>query len=267
MTTGAAPDVLAAIVAATRRRLEVQGLGQSAAAIRAAAERRDPDGDRFVAQIARASSVNVIAECKRRSPSRGVLRADYDAPAIAAGYEAHGAAAVSVLTEPTFFDGSLDDLRAVRARVRVPLLRKDFVIDERQLFEARAAGADAVLLIVAALEPGAFRRLHARAGELGLAALVEVHDRGELAVALSASPRVIGVNNRNLRTLAVDPLASLDLIGAIPDEVVAVAESGLRHGDDLRRLRDAGYDAFLVGERLVADADPGRALGELLSCS
>jgi indole-3-glycerol phosphate synthase len=264
VTARTAPDLLAAILAATRRRLDVQRGRGSAAAVRDAADARQPEGDRFVGRLARASSVNVIAECKRRSPSRGVLRGDYDAAAIAAGYEAHGAAAISVLTEPTFFDGSLDDLRAVRARVGLPLLRKDFVIDERQLFEARAAGADAVLLIVAALDPDAFRRLHARATALGLAALVEVHDRDELPIALSASPRVIGVNNRNLRTLAVDPSASLALVEAIPDEIVAVAESGLRHRDDLRRLRDAGYDAFLVGERLVADADPGRALGELL---
>jgi indole-3-glycerol phosphate synthase len=264
MTAGIAPDVLAAIVAATRRRLEVQREAGGAAAIRTAAEAREPAGLHFVEQLARGDSVNVIAECKRRSPSRGVLRADYDAPAIAAAYEASGAAAISVLTEPTFFDGCLDHLRAVRARVRLPLLRKDFVIDEFQLFEARAAGADAVLLIVAALAPDLFRRLHDRAGELGLAVLVEVHDRDELKVALSASPRLVGVNNRNLRTLAVDPSASLSLVGSIPDDVVAVAESGLRRRDDLRRLRDAGYDAFLVGERLVAEADPGRALGELL---
>lgn len=267
MTAGGGPDVLAAIVAATRRRLEVQRERGSAAPIRAEAEAREPAGDRFVEQLARSASLNVIAECKRRSPSRGVLRADYDAPAIAAAYEAHGAAAISVLTEPTFFDGSLEHLRAVRARVRLPLLRKDFVVDEFQLLEARAAGADAVLLIVAALEPDLFRLLHDRASELGLAALVEVHDRDELKVALSASPRLVGVNSRNLRTLAVDPAASMNLVGSIPDDVVAVAESGLRHRDDLCRLRDAGYDAFLVGERLVAETDPGRALSELLRCS
>jgi indole-3-glycerol phosphate synthase len=264
VTAPGTPDVLGAILAATRRRIQVQREDGSAAAIREAAEAGDPDGARFVAGLARAGGVNVIAECKRRSPSRGVLREDYDASAIAAGYEAHGAAADSVLTEPTFFDGSIDDLRAVRARVGVPLLRKDFVIDELQLFEARAAGADAVLLIVAALDRGLLGRLHARAGELGLAVLVEVHDRHELGAALSVAPRMIGVNNRNLRTLAVDTAASHELIKAIPDEVVAVAESGLRHRDDLRRLRDAGYDAFLIGERLVSQEDPGRALGELL---
>ena len=264
MTHGGTPDLLAAILAATRRRMEVRRDAAGAAQTEAAAEARRPAGDEFIARLSRESTVNVIAECKRRSPSRGVLRAAYDAPAIAAGYEAHGAAAVSVLTEPTFFDGSLDDLRAVRGRVTLPLLRKDFVIDEWQLIEARAAGADAVLLIVAALDAEVYRRLHARAGDLGLAVLVEVHDSDQLRTALTAAPRVIGVNNRDLRTLEVNQAASRDLIAGIPDEVVAVAESGLRHRDDLCRLREAGFDAFLVGERLVSEPDPGRALSELL---
>jgi indole-3-glycerol phosphate synthase len=174
---------------------------------------------------------------------------------------------VSVLTEPAFFDGSLDDLRAVRACVRLPLLRKDFIVDRYQLFESRAAGADAVLLIVAALEPETFRALHALAGELGLAVLVEVHRRAELDVALGVGPRLVGVNNRDLATLEVDVEAAARLVDEIPDEVVAVAESGLRTHDDLVRLRAAGYDGFLVGERLVTAADPGRALSELLTCS
>jgi indole-3-glycerol phosphate synthase len=231
-----------------------------------AAERR-PAADRFVARLARPDGLNVIGECKRRSPSRGVLRTDYDAAWIADRYEVNGAAAVSVLTEPAFFDGSLDDLRAVRSRVRVPLLRKDFIIDPYQLFEARAGGADAVLLIVAALEPATFRELHALAGELDLAALVEVHGPAELEIALSVGPRVVGVNNRHLGTLDVDVSIAARLIDEIPDDVIAVAESGLRHHDDLRRLHDTGYDAFLVGERLVTAADPGQALCELLTCS
>jgi indole-3-glycerol phosphate synthase len=258
------PDLLAAIVAATRRRIDVQREQGREKAIRRAAEARVPDGERFISRLSRPTSVNVIAECKRRSPSRGVLRSDYDAPSLAAAYEASGAAAISVLTEPTFFDGAIEHLEAVDARVGVPLLRKDFIVDECQLWEARAAGADAVLLIVAALEADDFRRLHARAAAIGLAVLVEVHERSELAVALSASPRVLGVNNRNLRTLSVDTSASLSLIDDIPDGTVAVAESGLRERDDLRRLRDAGYDAFLVGERLVSRPDPGLALSELL---
>jgi len=259
--------LLGAIVAATRRGVEVRRAHVPEARIAEAASSRNPSGDEFVAVLARSDRLNVIAECKRRSPSRGVLRASYDAAGIAVGYEAGGAAAVSVLTEPAFFDGSLDDLRAVRACVRLPLLRKDFIVDRYQLFESRAAGADAVLLIVAALEPEAFRTLHALVGELGLAALVEVHRRAELDVALGVGPRLIGVNNRDLATLEVDVEAAARLVDEIPDEVVAVAESGLRTHDDLVRLRAAGYDGFLVGERLVTAADPGRTLNELLTCS
>lgn len=264
MTREVGADLLGAIVAATRRTVELRRTRDPLDLMAAAADRRCPEGDRFVERLSRPSGLNVIAECKRRSPSRGVLRADYDAAAIAERYEAYGAAAVSVLTEPTFFDGSLEDLRSVRSRIGLPLLRKDFVINEYQLVEACAAGADAVLLIVAALEPAMLRALHDRATALGLAVLVEAHDRDELEVAIDMGPRLIGVNNRNLRTLEVNPAASLEMIGQIPDHVVAVAESGLRHRDDLRRLRDAGYDAFLVGERLVSSPDPGQALGELL---
>jgi indole-3-glycerol phosphate synthase len=264
MTPAPGPDLLGAIVAATRRIVELRRAREPLARMTTAADGRRPDGIGFVERLSRPSGLNVIAECKRRSPSRGVLRAEYDAAAIAERYAANGAAAISVLTEPAFFDGSLEDLRSVRSRVTLPLLRKDFVVDEYQLAEACAAGADAVLLIVSALEPGTLRALYDRATRMGLAALVEVHDRGELDVAIALEPRVIGVNARNLRTLEVDPSASLDMIAEIPDHVVAVAESGLRRRDDLQRLRDAGYDAFLVGERLVSSADPGRALGELL---
>jgi indole-3-glycerol phosphate synthase len=211
--------------------------------------------------------VNVIAECKRRSPSRGVLRADYDAASIARAYESAGAAAISVLTEPTFFDGSLADLAAVRAAVELPVLRKDFVVSEYQLLEARAAGADAVLLIVAALARGDLRRLLKQAAALGLEALVEVHDRGELDVALDAGAALVGVNNRNLRTLAVDVRASEDLIARIPSGVVSVSESGLKSAGDLARLGRLGYRAFLIGERLMTDPDPGGALRRLLEAA
>jgi indole-3-glycerol phosphate synthase len=267
MTPGGVPDVLAAILAATRKVVETRKASCPIDRIAAAAAARSPDSRRMIERLARPRSLNVIAECKRRSPSRGVFRADYDAATIAARYEACGAAAISVLTEPTFFDGSLDDLEDVRARVGLPVLRKDFVIDEYQLVEARAAGADAVLLIVAALDNGRLRALHEGARAQGLAALVEVHTREELDRALALSPDLVGVNSRDLRTLRVDPAAALDLVDAIPDEVVAVAESGLRRHEDLCRLRDRGFDAFLVGERLVSSPDPGRALGELLGCS
>ena len=267
MKSEGVPDVLAAILAATRVVVETRKASCPVERLAAAAAERRPDGRRMIERLARPASLNVIAECKRRSPSKGVLRPDYDAAAIAARYEASGAAAVSVLTEPTFFDGSLDDLEDVRGRVSVPLLRKDFVIDEYQLVEARAAGADAVLLIVAALDDARLRALHEAARALGLAALVEVHGREELDRALAVSPEMVGVNSRDLRTLRVDPAMAFDLVDAIPDAVVAVAESGLRRHEDLRRLRDRGCDAFLVGERLVSSPDPGRALGELLGCS
>jgi indole-3-glycerol phosphate synthase len=208
--------------------------------------------------------VNVIAECKRRSPSRGVLAAQYDPVAIAKNYEAGGAAAISVLTEPTFFDGALAHLTAVRDAVGLPLLRKDFVVDDYQLLEARAAGAVAVLLIVAALEQAELVRLQSRARELGLAALVEVHDDEELARAIDSGARLIGVNNRNLRTLAVDVSASDRLAAKMPANVVGVSESGLQTRGDLERLAAAGYRAFLIGERFMTDPDPARAISDLI---
>jgi indole-3-glycerol phosphate synthase len=199
-----------------------------------------------------------------------MLRADYDPVAIAKAYDAAGAAAVSVLTEPTFFDGSLQHLEAVCNAVRVPVLRKDFVVSEYQLLEARAAGADAVLLIVAAVDPESLVSLHAKASALGLDVLVEVHLADELSVAVDAGARIIGVNNRNLRTLEVDVTASEALVGRMPRDVVSVSESGLKSGADLARLRELGYDAFLIGERFMTERDPGAALRSLLlsgSCS
>ena len=181
----------------------------------------------------------------------------------AQAYARGGAAAISVLTEPSFFDGALAHLAAVRAGVEVPLLRKDFVVDEYQLLEARLAGADAVLLIVSALTPADLARLHAAAQALGLAVLVEVHDEHELDVALQAGASIVGVNNRNLRTLAVDTGVSARLGPRIPDHVVAVSESGLSGPDDVARLRQAGYGAFLVGERLMTTADPEGTLRAL----
>src|SRR5437667_6856264 len=197
-------DLLATIVAATRRIVEVRQEREPQAAIERRAAAASPRADRFVAALSRPGSVNVIAECKRRSPSRGVLRADYDTVSIARGYAGAGAAAISVLTEPTFFDGALEHLAAVRAAVDVPLLRKDFIVSDYQLFEARASGADAVLLIVAALQGPQLRSLLSRAAALGLAALVEVHDADELTAALDAGAQIVGVNNRNLRTFDVD---------------------------------------------------------------
>jgi len=266
-TRETAGGLLDAIAASVRTTVASRRLRHPLEALARAAGVRQPGGRGFRDAIGREGRVNIIAECKRRSPARGVLAPIYAPGEIARTYEAAGAAAISVLTEPTFFDGSLDDLEDVRQRVSLPVLRKDFVIDEYQLVEARAAGADAVLLIVAALENGRLRALHEGARALGLAALVEVHTRAELDRALALSPDLVGVNSRDLRTLRVDPAAALVLVDAIPDEVVAVAESGLSRHEDLCRFRDRGCDAFLVGERLVSSPDPGRALGELLGCS
>jgi indole-3-glycerol phosphate synthase len=258
-------DLLETIVAATRRITEVRSADEPLAALAERAAQAPSRSGRFHAALADASTVNVIAECKRRSPSKGVLRAEYDPAAIAKAYAAAGAAAISVLTEPTFFDGSLDHLRAVRAAVDVPLLRKDFIVSEYQLLEAKAAGADAVLLIVAALRPAELKVLHDHARRHGLDVLVEVHDATELAIALDAGARIVGVNNRNLRTLQVDVHASETLIAAMPADVVAVSESGLKSAGDIARLKAMGYRAFLIGERFMTAADPGAALAELVA--
>ena len=261
------PDLLSAIVASVRRQVDVRRELEPLAALERRAAARDPRAAAFTAALAAPGRLNVIAECKRRSPSRGVLRGDYDPASIAAAYQAAGAAAISVLTEPTFFDGSLEHLSEVRAAVSVPVLRKDFVVDEYQLFEARAAGADAVLLIVATLGAGGLRRLAGRAADLGLAALVEVHDRQELDMALAAGSALIGVNARNLRTLRVDPSVVSSLIQDMPGEVTAVAESGLREAAEIRRLHAAGYRAFLVGDRLMTAPAPAGALTALIGGS
>jgi indole-3-glycerol phosphate synthase len=259
-----APDLLTTIVAATRARVEAQRARVPAAVLVGAMRDDAARPGAFAAALSRPDRVNVIAECKRRSPSKGVLRWAYDAAAIARDYERAGAAAISVLTEPAFFDGHLDHLRAVRAAVDVPILRKDFIVDEYQLLEARAAGADAVLLIVAALDTATLGRLHAQATTLGLDVLVEVHDEDELQRAAAAGARIIGVNNRNLRTLAVDVDASRRLVARMPGGVIAVAESGLRDAEEIDGLRRRGYHAFLIGERLVTAPQPGEALAYLL---
>jgi indole-3-glycerol phosphate synthase len=257
------PDLLRTIVAATERITAVRREREPLAALERRAASASPRGSRFEAELGQNGRVNVIAECKRRSPSKGVLAAHYDPVAIARNYQEGGAAAISVLTEPTFFDGSLDHLTAVRAAVGTPLLRKDFIVDEYQLFEARAAGADAVLLIVAALAQDALVRLRALAHDLGLATLIEVHDATEMTRAIDSGGRVIGVNNRNLRTLTVAVDASHQLAAMLPRDVIGVSESGLRSREDLERLATAGYRAFLIGERFMTDADPAHAIREL----
>lgn len=257
------PDLLTAVVGGTkvavaeRRKLIPDGqLEREAAA-------RTPRAEEFRAALARSEGFNVIAECKRRSPVRGILQKDYDPAALARVYARAGAAAISVLTEPSFFDGSVEHLKSVRDAVDLPILRKEFVVTEYQLIEARAAGADAALLIVAALEDNMLASLLASVEALGLAAFVEVHDEVELERAVGAGAGIIGVNNRNLRTLEIGLETTARLIERMPGDVIAIAESGLRTHRDLVRLRDAGYHGFLIGEVLVTDSAPGRALEAL----
>ena len=209
------------------------------------------------------SRLACIAEIKRRSPSKGDLDAGLQPDVIAKEYAQGGAACLSVLTDADFFGGSPEDLAAARRASGLPVLRKDFTIQEADVADARRMGADAVLLIVAALSDDELRRFKARADELDLAALVEVHDEEELARALRAGAHIVGVNQRDLRTFAVDHDRACALAAEIPSGVLAVAESGIRDGEDARRLADAGYDAILVGETLVSTADRGAALREL----
>jgi indole-3-glycerol phosphate synthase len=206
----------------------------------------------------------IIAEMKRKSPSRGILRGDYRPAEIARCYEAAGARALSVLTDSSYFGGSHDHLREARQAVRLPVLMKDFIVEPYQVAEAAAAGADAILLIVAALDDAMLRALLERAAGFGLEALVEVHCEEELERAAALGTPLIGINNRDLVTLKVDVETSLRLAGRLPRKALAVSESGLRSAQDLARLEAAGYRAFLIGERFMSAADPGAALRELL---
>jgi indole-3-glycerol phosphate synthase len=255
------PDLLAAIVEATRHRVESARARRPVDRLRAKAG--DMDGVRSLSRALAPDGVRIIAECKRRSPSRGILRHDYDAAAIASAYQRAGAAAISVLTEPAFFDGSLSHLEEVRRVVDLPVLRKDFTVDAYQIWEARVAGADAVLLIAAALDDDELVQLMDHAERAGLEALVEVHDEEELGRAVAAGATVVGVNNRDLKTLAVDLATSRRLAPLMPRNVTAVAESGLQTAADVRALQELGYRGFLIGERFMSVEDPGAALADL----
>jgi indole-3-glycerol phosphate synthase len=208
--------------------------------------------------------MNVIAEVKRSSPSKGALAAITDPASLAEQYQEAGAAAVSVLTERRRFGGSLEDLDAVRKRITIPVLRKDFMVDEYQFLEARAHGADIVLLIVAALSKSQLRDFYDLATELGMASLIEVHTAQELESAMDIEPRIIGVNSRNLKTLDVDSAAFADLIPRIPSDVIRVAESGIATRSDVEFAQNAGATAILVGETLVKSGNPNSAMQELL---
>jgi indole-3-glycerol phosphate synthase len=208
--------------------------------------------------------VRVLAEIKRRSPSAGPIRPGADPAEVARAYAAGGAAALSVLTDRQYFDGSLEVLESVRRAVDLPLLRKDFVIDELQILEARAAGADAVLLIVRALQPETLKQLVEAARSTGLETLVEVHDAAELRIALDSGAAVVGVNNRDLATFVTDLDLSFRLAADVPDATTLVAESGIRTAEDVRRLGDAGVDAVLVGESLMRQPDLEAAVSALV---
>jgi indole-3-glycerol phosphate synthase len=212
----------------------------------------------------RRDGLNVLAELKPASPSRGVLRDPFDPVALAQAFESAGACALSVLTEGEFFRGSLKNLRDARKAIQLPVLRKDFVFDPWQVWETRANDADSFLLIVAALGDGLLRDLIALGRELGMEPLVEVHTARELERALTAGARILGVNNRDLTTLSVRVETSFELVGLIPDECIAVSESGLRTREDLSKLRAAGFDAFLIGTHLMISPDPAAALSSLL---
>jgi indole-3-glycerol phosphate synthase len=258
-------DVLSEIIAKKRERLvaanEVVPLAEIQPLAREARSNATPH--RFVNALRR-DGINVIAEFKRRSPSKGIIRPDADLVEIVKSYEAGGAAAISVLTEEDYFSGSLDDLRTVKATVRLPVLRKDFIFDEYQVYESAAAGADAILLIVAALDDELLLRLRRLAeDELGLDALVEVHSSEEMKRAAACGAKLIGVNNRDLRTFEVSIDTSLSLAREAPSEVFLISESGLRNREDLRRLHATGFRGFLIGETLMRAQNPQQALSEL----
>jgi indole-3-glycerol phosphate synthase len=254
--------VLARIIEARRSAVAYRKRVLPEAVLRMGVTKAEPVRD-FSAALTR-DALNVITELKKASPSHGVLRSDFDAATLAAQFERAGAAALSVLTEEEFFQGDLNYLRQARKRVALPILRKDFIVDPWQVWESRATNADSFLLIVAALSQETLTELLTLGRELGMEPLVEAHTRAELDRALEAGARIVGVNNRDLRTLDVRLETSLELIEAIPDGCIAVSESGLRKHEHLAQLRAAGFDAFLVGGSLMTAPDPAAALRALL---
>lgn len=263
-----AEDILARIVAVKREEVAAARRLQSDAALRAQAEAacsaQPVRGfERALRAKIAAGRAAVIAEIKKASPSKGLLREPFDPPAIAARYAAHGAACLSVLTDERFFRGSLDDLRAARAACALPVLRKDFVVDAWQVYEARANGADCILLIVAALDDAQLAEFASIARALSMDVLVEVHDAAELDRALALGTPLVGINNRNLRSFEVSLDTTLALLPRIPPDRLVVTESGILAPADVARMRQAGVNAFLVGEAFMRAPDPGEALATL----
>lgn len=256
-------NILDKIVAVKRDEIAAAQARTPAAELRARLADAPPVRD-FFAPLASPGPMRLIAEVKKASPSAGVIRADFDPVALARTYEAHGASCVSVLTDVQFFQGSLAYLQAVRAAIGLPVLRKDFLVDRYQLLEARAAGADAVLLIAECLDDCQLRSLHNEALELGMTPLVELYDPDNLPRVVEAGAKLIGVNNRDLRTFVVDLEHTLRLKAAAPPDCVFVSESGIRTRSDVERLEAAGVDAMLVGESLMREPDIGAAVDRLL---
>jgi len=259
------PDILKKILAVKHEEVAAALTVRSLADVRAEAEAQARPRD-FVGAIRgklAAGESAVIAEIKKASPSKGVIRADFQPAEIAADYAAHGAACLSVLTDRQFFQGSPDYLQAARAACSLPVLRKDFLVDVYQVYEARAMGADAILLIAAALDLPTMRDFEAIARSLGLAVLVEVHDGEELEAALQLETPLIGINNRNLRTFEVSLQTTLEQLPRIPEGRIVVTESGILASDDVELMRQHGVGAFLVGEAFMRQVQPGAALAEL----
>lgn len=261
------PDILKRILAVKREEVATALAGKALASVRAEAEAQPPARD-FVGAIKgkiAAGQSAVIAEIKKASPSKGILREDFRPADIAADYAAHGAACLSVLTDRQFFQGAPAYLQAARAACALPVLRKDFLIDPYQVFEARAMGADAILLIAAALDLPAMREFEAIAASLGLGVLVEVHDGDELEQALQLETPLIGINNRNLRSFEVTLQTTLDLLPRIPSGRIVVTESGILNAGDVELMRRHQVNAFLVGEAFMRAPSPGLALGALFA--
>jgi indole-3-glycerol phosphate synthase len=258
-------DILDRIVAVKRQEIAAAQKRKSLAAVRADAESRVLTRDFIGALKAAIASARpaVIAEIKKASPSKGVLREDFVAADIAQSYAEHGAACLSVLTDVQFFQGSVDYLKQARASCQLPVLRKDFMIEPYQIYESRAMGADAILLIAACLDDGRMKELEAIAHSLDMAVLVEVHDENELERALLLRTPLVGINNRNLQTFEVSIDTTLALRGRVPPDRLLVTESGIHSRDDVLRLGAAGVPAFLVGEAFMRASDPGLALAEL----
>ncbi|MGA7379927.1 MAG: indole-3-glycerol phosphate synthase TrpC [Terriglobales bacterium] len=256
---------LGQIVAATRRKIAEAMGSADLRELEGRAQKHVPRGFREALSKQSLAGPAIIAELKKASPSRGLIRADFDPASLAVELEGAGAAALSVLTDVEFFQGSLQNLQKASSASRLPCLRKDFLVDEFQLLEARASHADAVLLIVAALSQAELETLAARARSYNLDVLCEVHDENELERAIAAGCDLIGVNSRDLRTFTIDLNTAFYLADLMPKNVLAVAESGIQTGKDIARLRAAGYQAFLIGESLMKAVSPGNALEALLA--